>query len=79
MGTFSLKGGIPVVSLMGKGTTLSKQAKNANFSTKYPTLNTDFSEMRKNQVKPLKPQLALWLKTPNPEGFWITPKTLRDI
>ena len=48
MGTFSLKGGIPVVPLMGKGTALSKQAKNANFSTKYPTLNTDFPEMRPN-------------------------------
>ena len=44
-------------------------SQNAKFSTKFPTLNKDFSEMRKFQQKPLKPQLNTCLKTPNPEGF----------
>ena len=35
--------------------------------------------MRKFEPKPLKPGVDIGLKTPNPEGFWITPKTLRDI
>ena len=47
----------------------------AKFSTMFPTLNNDFSEMRKFQPKPLKPHYDICLKTPNPEGFWLTPKT----
>ena len=35
--------------------------------------------MRKFEPKPLKPGVDIGLKTSNPEGFWITPKTLRDI
>ena len=35
--------------------------------------------MRKFEPKPLKPEVDIGLKTPNPEGFGITPKTLRDI
>ena len=31
--------------------------------------------MRKFEPKPLKPGVDIGLKTPNPEGFWITPKT----
>ena len=41
--------------------------------------NNDFSELRKFQPKPLKPRFDIGLKTPNPEGFRITLKTLRDI
>ena len=51
----------------------------ATFSTKFPTLNKDFSEMRQFQPKPLKPRFDIGLKTPNPEGFGVTLKTLRDI
>ena len=50
-------------------------SKNADFSTNFQTLNKDFSEMRKFQLKPLKPRCDICLKTPNPEGFWVTPKT----
>ena len=42
----------------------------AEFSTKFPTLDKDFSELRKFQSKPLKPRCNTGLKTPNPEGFW---------
>ena len=35
--------------------------------------------MRKFEPKHLKPGVDIGLRTPNPEGFWITPKTLRDI
>ena len=35
--------------------------------------------MKKFQPKPLKPQLNTCLKTPNPEGFWMTLKTRQDI
>ena len=35
--------------------------------------------MRKFQPKPLKPGVDIGLKTPNPEGFLITPKTLGAI
>ena len=48
------------------------------FSTKFPTLDKDFSELRKFQSKPLKPRCNTGLKTPNPEGFWITPRSRRD-
>ena len=41
--------------------------------------NKDFSEMKKFQPKPLKTGVDICLKTPNPEGFRITLKTLRDI
>ena len=41
--------------------------------------NKDFSELRKFQPKPLKPQVDICLEMPNPEGFWITLKTIRDI
>ena len=58
---------------------LMKDSQNDTFSTKCPTLNKYFSVMTKNYVKPWKPQLALWLKTPYPAGFWIIPKTLWDI
>ena len=34
--------------------------------------------MKTFQPKPLKPRGNTGLKTPNPEGFWITPKTLQD-
>ena len=44
-------------------------------STEFPTLNKDFSEIRKFQPKPLNPQCDICLKTRNPEGFWVTPKT----
>ena len=44
------------------------------FSKSLPILNKYFSEMRKFQPKPLKPRCDIGLKTPNPEGFWITPK-----
>ena len=47
-------------------------SQNAKFSTKFPTLNKDFSEMRKFQPKPWKSPVGNCLKTPNPEGFWIT-------
>ena len=47
----------------------------AKFSTMFPTLSKDFSEMRKFQPKPLKPQYDIRLKSPNPEGFWLTLKT----
>ena len=50
-------------------------SQNANFSTKFPTLNKYFSEMRKFQPKPLKPRYDICLKTPNPGGFWVAPKT----
>ena len=50
----------------------------AEFSTKFPTLDKDFSELRKFQSKPLKPRCNTGLKTPNPEGFWITPRSRRD-
>ena len=53
-------------------------SQNAEFSTKFPILNQDFSEMRKFQLKPLKPRCNIGLKTPNPEGFGLTPKTRRD-
>ncbi len=49
------------------------------FSAKFPTLNKDFSEMRKFQPKPLKPRCNICLKTPNPEGFWMTLKTGQDM
>ena len=42
-------------------------SQNAKFSTKFPTLNNDFSEMRKFQPKPLKPRCDIGLKTPNPD------------
>ena len=45
------------------------------FSKIFPILNKYFSEMRKFQPKPLKPRCDIGLKTPNPEGFWITLKT----
>ncbi len=45
------------------------------FSKMFPTLNKDFFEMTKFQSKPLKPRGSPYLKTPNPEGFWITLKT----
>ena len=41
--------------------------------------NNDFSEMRKFQSKPLIPRCDICLKMPNPEGFGVTRKTLRDI
>ena len=50
-------------------------SQNADFSTNFQTLNKDFSEMRKFQLKPLKPRCDICLKTPNPEGFCVTPKT----
>ena len=50
----------------------------AEFSTKFPTLDKDFSELRKFQSKPLKPRCNTGLKTPNPEGFWITPRSRQD-
>ena len=34
--------------------------------------------MKKFQQKPLKPRRNTGLKTPNPEGFWITPKIRQD-
>ena len=58
---------------------LINDSQNAKLSTKFSTLNKDFSEMRKFQAKPLKPRCDICLKTPNPEGFWITPKTRQDI
>ena len=39
----------------------------AKFSTMFPTLSKDFSEMRKFQPKPLKPRCNI----SNPEGFFI--------
>ena len=54
-------------------------SKKAEFSTKFPTLDIDFAELRKFQSKPLQPRCNTGLKTPNPEGFWITPKTRQDI
>ena len=54
---------------------LINDSQNAKLSTKFSTLNKDFSEMRKFQAKPLKPRCDTGLKTPNPEGFWITPKS----
>ena len=53
-------------------------SQNAEFSTKFPILNQDFSEMRKFQAKPLIPQLNTGLKTPNPEGFGIILKSRQD-
>ena len=52
---------------------------NIEFCTKFPSLNNDFSEMKKFQPKPLKRQGNTGLKTPNPGGFWITLKTQQDI
>ena len=54
---------------------LINASQNVKFYTKFPTLNKDFSEMRKFQAKPLKLRCDICLKTPNPEGFWITPKS----
>ena len=54
-------------------------SKNTKLSTKFSTFNKDFSQMRTFQPKPLKPQCDICLKTPNPEGFWITLKTHGDI
>ena len=34
--------------------------------------------MAEFQLKPLKPRGNTGLKTPNPEGFWITPKIRQD-
>ena len=48
-------------------------------SEKIINSNKDFSELRKFQTKPLKPRFNIGLKTPNPEGFGLTPKTVRDI
>ena len=68
----------------GAGSSVSRSSlinasQNTKFSTKFPTLNKDFSEMRKFQPKPLKPRCDICLKTPNPEGFWVTPKTRQDL
>ena len=52
---------------------------NGKFSTEFPTLKKDFSELRKFQPKPFKTQLHIGLKSSNPEGFWITLKTLEYI
>ena len=53
-------------------------SQNAEFCTEFSTLNKDFCEMRKFQPKPVKPRGNTGLKTPNPEGFWITPKIRQD-
>ena len=53
-------------------------SQNAEFSTKFPTLDKDFSELRKFQSKPLNPRCNTSLKTPNPEGFLITPRSRQD-
>ena len=50
-------------------------SQNTDFFTKFQTLHKDFFEMRKFQLKPLKPRCDICLKTPNPEGFCVTPKT----
>ena len=51
----------------------------AKFSTEFLALKKDFSELRKFQPKPFKTRLHIGLKSSNPEGFWITLKTLEDI
>ena len=53
-------------------------SQNGEFCTEFSTLNKDFCEMRKFQPKPLKPRGNTGLKTPNPEGFWITPKIRQE-
>ena len=53
----------------------SNGSQNPTFPTKFSTLSEDFSEEKKFQAKPLKPRCNTGLKTPNPEGFWITPKS----
>ena len=50
----------------------------SKLATKFSTFNKDFCEMKRFQPKPLKPRGNTGLKTPNPEGFWITPKIRQD-
>ena len=70
-----IKGSVLAVCYKGSRSSLIKASQNAKLSTKFSTLNKDFSEMRKFQAKPWKPRCDTGLKTPNPEGFWITPKS----
>ena len=73
-----VKAAAPSGGINGKRSSLTNASQNAKFSTKFPTLNKDFSEMRKFQPKPLKPRCNICLETPNPEGFWTTPKSRGD-
>ena len=74
-GSWHFKGFCPGGDNSVSTSSLINDSQNAKLSTKFSTLNKDFSEMRKFQAKPLKPRCDICLKTPNPEGFWITPKS----
>ena len=71
----SFKGYCPGGDNSVSTSSLINDSQNAKLSTKFSKLNKDFSEMRKFQAKPLKPRCDTGLKTTNPEGFWITPKS----